>query len=156
MKGVSLILEAVKHFGPEYTIDIYGPLHEPHYMEDPTFKACYKGPLKPKEVIPTLADYDVLMLPTHYTGEGYPGTLIEAYSMGVPVITTSWLYIPEIVEDGKTGILIEPRNARALIEAIQFFNESNYNEFSRNAREKFNEFDADVINEKLIKKLYSL
>ncbi|MEM9544426.1 MAG: glycosyltransferase [Bacteroidota bacterium] len=155
-KGVSLILEAARHFDAEYTFDIYGPVHENHYLEDAKFNACYKGALKPEDVLPTLAKYDVLLLPTHYPGEGYPGIIIEAYSMGLPVITTSWLYIPEIVEDGRTGMLINPKDAKALIQAIQSFDETNYGAFSMRARNKYDEFDADVINEKLLNKLYAL
>jgi len=85
----------------------------------------------------TIQKYDVLILPTFYQGEGYPGVIIEAYSLGLPVITTNWKAIPEIVENRKTGLLIEPRSTAALVDAMKSFNKYNYKDFSKNARVYF-------------------
>ena len=144
-KGINHLLEAEKKLGDDYTIHIYGPIRENYESsQEKRFqekfdeqKGIYQGVLQKEKVLETLRKYDVLILPTFYQGEGYPGVIIEAYSLGLPVITTKWKSIPEIVEDRKTGILIEPQSTGELIDAIQFFNKNNYQSFSKNARAHF-------------------
>ena len=95
------------------------------------------------------------MLPTFYEGEGYPGAIIEAFSLGLPVISTHWKAIPEIVKDQQTGILIEPNTVEAFVKAIQFFNVVNYSAFSKNARSYFQDYhDADAVNKRVVEILY--
>lgn len=51
--------------------------------------------------------------------ENNPMTIVEAYSMGVPVIGARIGGIPEIVDDGKTGFLFNSTNIASLAEAIE-------------------------------------
>lgn len=51
--------------------------------------------------------------------EGYPGIIIEAYSVGVPAIATNVGGIPEILEEGETGFIIEPMQVSALEKTIK-------------------------------------
>ena len=60
---------------------------------------------------------DFFIFPTLY--EGHPFALLEAMSMGLPVISTDASSIPEIVEDGAHGILCRTRDPKALSEAMQ-------------------------------------
>ena len=66
----------------------------------------------------TLAEYDALVLPTFYAGEGHPGVVIEAIVAGLPVIATRFRSLPELVEEGVNGVLVEPGDAGALAAAI--------------------------------------
>ena len=43
-----------------------------------------------------------------------PNTVIEGYAYGKPVIASDFGCFPELIEDGKTGFLFEPKNAIAL------------------------------------------
>ena len=143
-KGIDEIIEARKYLPEEYTIDIYGPIHDLKYS-DKLFtenKIAYKGALKSSEVLLTLAKYDVLLLPSYK--EGYPGIVLESYSIGLPIISTKLQGLKEITEQNKTGILIKPKNTNELVNAIKYFNENNYSEFSKNAKEKFEEFNSDI------------
>ncbi|MEO1626915.1 MAG: glycosyltransferase family 4 protein, partial [Bacteroidota bacterium] len=120
-------------------------------------KDLYKGVLSKAEVLPTLREYDVLILPTYYGGEGYPGSIIEAYSLGLPVITTRWKSIPEIVRHGYSGRLIDIQSNEQLLEAMQFFNESNYGEYSSNARQYFQDrFSTDQVNGQVLYQIKAL
>jgi glycosyltransferase involved in cell wall biosynthesis len=78
----------------------------------------FNGQVPPFGVIEELHRNDVLILPSFYPGEGHAGVIIEAYIAGIPVIATRWNALPEIIEDGKTGILIEPKNAKELADAL--------------------------------------
>ncbi len=50
--------------------------------------------------------------------DGIPNVLLEVMAMGVPVISTKISAIPELIEDGKTGILVSERDDKGLYEAI--------------------------------------
>ena len=50
--------------------------------------------------------------------EGLAKAVIEAQALGVPAIVTDVGGLPEIVRDGVTGLVVPPRNARALADAI--------------------------------------
>lgn len=51
--------------------------------------------------------------------DGIPNVLVEAMSMGVPVVSTDISGIPELVHDGVTGRLVPPHDAAALADALQ-------------------------------------
>lgn len=51
--------------------------------------------------------------------EGIPVVLMEAMAVGLPVISTRLSGIPELVQDGDTGILVEPGDSDGLAAALQ-------------------------------------
>jgi glycosyltransferase involved in cell wall biosynthesis len=62
--------------------------------------------------------FNVFVLPS--IKEGLPYVILEAGFASLPVVATTVGGIPEIVEDMKSGILIQPRNARELSHALSF------------------------------------
>jgi glycosyltransferase involved in cell wall biosynthesis len=73
-------------------------------------------------VLQLLAEADVMVLPSIVTErggkEGIPVALMEALAMGLPVISTATSGIPELIEDGTTGLLVPERDAEALTRAV--------------------------------------
>jgi len=51
--------------------------------------------------------------------EGIPVVLMEAMASGVPVVASNISGIPELVDDGKSGILVPPRDPEAIADAIE-------------------------------------
>ena len=51
--------------------------------------------------------------------DGIPNVLAEAMAARVPVVSTSVSGIPELVEDGRTGLLVHPRDPEALADAME-------------------------------------
>lgn len=52
---------------------------------------------------------DLFLLPTQYPIEAQPLTIIEALSAGTPVISTAHASIPDMIVDGKSGLLVAPK-----------------------------------------------
>ncbi|GHT14510.1 hypothetical protein FACS189426_20940 [Bacteroidia bacterium] len=151
-KGIDEILIVSNKLSSEYVIDIYGPILDKKYSEEyfSYYKANYLGILSQNEVINTLNEYDILLLPSFR--EGYPGVIIEAFSLGIPVIVSDVGGLPEMVKSGKEGFVIKPKDAEQLIKAILSFDEMNYNIMSKNALKKFNEnYNSEIINPKIFK-----
>ena len=54
--------------------------------------------------VDVLKDYFALLFPTYYYTEGIPGTIIDAYAAGVPVISARWANYNDICRDNVTAI----------------------------------------------------
>lgn len=159
-KGVDLILDVAERLPKGYSIEIYGSIQSKKYSVPDFFvgrRVAYRGALRSEEVLPTLSKYDVLLLPTFWENEGYPGIIIEAMSLGIPSIATRWRGIPELIENGKNGLLIPPHDADALYEAIISVTENNYKGFSEKAMENYNFcYNSDVVNRRILSEMMGL
>jgi colanic acid/amylovoran biosynthesis glycosyltransferase len=75
------------------------------------------------EIAELLGRAHVLVSPSVPTSEGkregIPVVLMEAMASGVPVVASGISGIPELVEDGQTGLLVPPRDPSALAEALR-------------------------------------
>ena len=118
--------------------------------------ATYQGALKPDEIHETLANYDVLLLPTQYYTEGFPGSILDAYIAGIPVIVTEWKHSHEFVNDGNSGFIVsfdgavEPMCMRIL----ELYNDrKKLNEMKLKAREECMKYTEDAAWEVLSKHL---
>jgi colanic acid/amylovoran biosynthesis glycosyltransferase len=76
----------------------------------------FLGFLTEDEVISELQTSDLFILPSFV--EGVPVSAMEAMAIGVPVIATNIAGTSELIEDGKTGILIRPSDSQALAAAV--------------------------------------
>ena len=115
-KGLDLIFKLgdfIKKDNLQITIDFYGPQQneendvdyfDTNIVRYPFMK--YHGPLEPVAIYQTLEKYDAMLLPTHFYTEGLPGSILDAYISGIPVIVTRWKHATEFVDDGNTGIII--------------------------------------------------
>lgn len=115
-KGVFVLLQAARGLGAHgIVVDLYGPLVRGMRVEDlrgvPGVRYC--GVLEPDAVVDVLRQYDALVFPSFYAGEGQPGAILDAYSAGIPVVYARGNEIESIV-DQRTGIGVPPRDANAL------------------------------------------
>lgn len=117
-KGISLAIEAVAAVNEQLgegtaTLDVYGPV-EPAYAEEfygltEKHSDCvkYMGSVPSGEAVQTLKNYYMHLFPTTWSGEGFPGTLIDCYNAGLPTIASDWAYNAEYLEEGRTGYLYD-------------------------------------------------
>jgi len=95
---------------------------------------------------------DIFAFSTFY--ENLPFAVLEALSTGLPVVTTNVGGIPEMIDSGKNGFLVEPANSRALADRILFYLEhpAVASEMGFLARETIeNHFDWRLIVKKVVK-----
>ena len=64
-----------------------------------------------------LREADLFLFPTYYAAEGQPLNLMEAMAHGLPVVTTRWRAIPDLVPLGHPG-LVPPRDPAAAAQAL--------------------------------------
>ena len=83
----------------------------------------FSGRLTQEEVRDALRTATVVAAPSVPTRsgrrEGIPVALMEAMASGVPVVASRISGIPELVEDGESGLLVEPRDAEGLANALE-------------------------------------
>jgi glycosyltransferase involved in cell wall biosynthesis len=140
-KGIVELLEASNKLDSTYTIHLYGKInHDLSGFDFSMYKAVYKNPLTHQEVLEIMYQYDVLVLPSYR--EGYPGVVIEALSIGLPVIVTNLSGIKEMVDEN-CAVFIKPGSSDDIVRAIVSFNNENYSVFSTNALKYFEYFDSE-------------
>jgi glycosyltransferase involved in cell wall biosynthesis len=76
----------------------------------------FAGVVGQDEIRDLYGDADVVALPSF--AEGVPVVLMEAMSMEIPVVTSRIMGIPELVEDGVSGLLVPPGSVEALTDAL--------------------------------------
>jgi glycosyltransferase involved in cell wall biosynthesis len=62
---------------------------------------------------------DILCFPSFYESESFGNVAVEAMMFGLPVVATRWRGIPDVVDDGHTGLLVPIRDAAALADALK-------------------------------------
>ena len=102
------------------------------------------------DVRPWLAASDVLAFPSYR--EGFPNVVIEAGAMGLPSIVTNINGCNEIIIPGENGVIIPPRDADALYEAMKEMSENDEKRvyLTKNARESVaSRFDCQIVRRAL-------
>ena len=88
--------------------------------------------------------------------DNMPNTVLEAYAFGKPVIASRIGCFPELIEDGKTGYMFEPKNSQDLSEKIRLLicDEILANELGKNSRKKVEEEFSKELHFERLKKLF--
>ncbi|MGB8353867.1 MAG: glycosyltransferase family 4 protein [Chthoniobacteraceae bacterium] len=96
-------------------------IQQPDLKDRVTYAGFVSGDAKTQ----LLRSSDCLCFPTYYEAEGQPVNLIEAMAFGLPVITTRWRAIPEILPPDYP-CFVAPRSPREIAAAIQLLYTSDY------------------------------
>jgi glycosyltransferase involved in cell wall biosynthesis len=94
------------------------------------------------------AKCDCVVLPSYYR-EGVPRSLLEAASMGLPIITTDMAGCRDTVEDGRSGFLCEARNpdslAACMLRMVSLSEEERMAMGTTGRRKMMREFDEQIV-----------
>ncbi|MBI5367083.1 MAG: glycosyltransferase family 4 protein [Planctomycetes bacterium] len=130
-KGQDVLLEAVAELArhiPELHLVLAGARHseKPETRAyEAALRARAEGPglagrvhfLGQRRDVPDLlADFDVLAHPAHEEPQSL--AILEAMAAGRPVVATAVGGTPELIEDGRTGLLVPPKHPAALAAAL--------------------------------------
>ncbi len=120
-KGLLEALIACRNLPESCHLNVFGP-----GMSDTDFslfddhpRASYCGVIEPSEIPQVMREHDLLLYPSYYGSEGYPGSILEAFQCGVPAVAAKYGGVPELVEHEKSGLLIEPRSASEIEDAVR-------------------------------------
>lgn len=128
-KGITDAIRAVTQINVEAReveccLDIYGSI-EPEYRDkfEELLKnneyVTYRGVVDSEKSVQVLKDYYCLLFPTKFQTEGIPGTIIDAFAAGVPVICSNWKRCAQIVTDGENGIVYAFGDYDGLLKTIK-------------------------------------
>ena len=165
-KGIEEAADAVRFVNNKlgrtvYTLDIFGKV-EPDYAERFS-EICgefedyitYRGFVESDKSTQELKSCFAVLFPTVYDGEGFAGTIIDAFSAGVPVIATAWRYNADIIRNLIDGIVYDPSKpellGKILLEMAE--NPEKLNQMKLDCLERAEHFEADEASKVLLREI---
>jgi len=129
-KGIEDAVNAVKAVNEAagstvYELDIYGQVDagQTEWFEElqKTFPEYirYGGLVPFDKSVEVLKDYFALLFPTRFFTEGIPGTVVDGYAAGVPVLSARWESFDDVIDDTCTGYGYPFGDNDALIALLQ-------------------------------------
>lgn len=119
-KGLPELIAAAERFPAPVRLSVFGPEvpgFDPRVV-DRLPNAAYGGIVAPARVPEIMEAHDALVLPTRYANEGYPGVVIEAFQMGLPVVVTRRPPLSELVTEGEDGLFVEIGSSDSIVAAV--------------------------------------
>jgi glycosyltransferase involved in cell wall biosynthesis len=157
VKGLEFLFDAMNGL-ENNTLHVIGdgPLRESLEARVNGRDIRFMGRLSQDEVRQVMAESRVLILPS--LSEALPNVLLEAMSVGLPAVVTRVGGIPDLVEDGESGLLVEPGNADQIRSAVRRLESDRvlWRRISRNSQEKVQAFSWDSVLAALQRELSEL
>jgi glycosyltransferase involved in cell wall biosynthesis len=127
-KGFDYLLHATRELssrGMNIEVELVGDGKERRCLEGLARKLNiedqikFLGWLPPGHVRTNMKQASVLVHPSIGIGDAVPTVIKESMALGTPVIASNVAGIPELLDDGRCGMLVPPRNVEALADAIK-------------------------------------
>jgi glycosyltransferase involved in cell wall biosynthesis len=125
LKGIEYLLRAAAALRSEFPalrVEIAGAGPQREKLEEAVVHAGLKEHVRflgwVDDLPSLLSRWDVFVMPS--LEEGFPIAALDAMAAGLPVVATAVGGVPELIEDGKTGCLVPPRDAEALASRLRF------------------------------------
>lgn len=140
-------------------LDIYGPIDSEYsnrfqsILNDAGKDINYCGIVDYDKSSIVLKQYDALLFPTFWKGEGFPGTIVDAFAAGIPVIATDWNCNSEIIDNMINGIIYPSDKFTNLYDSVKWFKNNNEiisNKWKKNCIQKAKKYQPDEYIEEII------
>jgi len=163
IKGVAYLIEAFKTISqtfPKARLLLVGDGQERHNLEELVKKHSlqekvhFLGQIENANIPKYMSLADIFVLPSLF--EMFGVVNLEAMASGLPIVATRVYGVPEVVEDGQNGFLVDSKSPEQLAEKmlLLFENDQLREEISENNKEKAKKYSWEHIIEKL-EKIYS-
>ncbi|MGY1723809.1 glycosyltransferase family 4 protein [Blastococcus sp. SYSU DS0533] len=128
-KGAGRLVEISRRLhaeGVAHRLRLVGEPESPAYRAELTAAAEragvdveFTGVLSGEDKWRALRETTLFCFPTRFHSETSPLVVIEAMATGVPVVASRWRALPDLVEDGVTGRLVDPDDVDGWVRAIR-------------------------------------
>ena len=127
-KGIDLVIDAlniVNKTSVSVSLDIFGPISKNYkqtFMRriDVISFVRYLGPidLSNSDNYRLLSNYDMMVFPSFWKGEGFPGVILDAFISGVPTLASDWNHNSDLIHSGYNGLLFISKDIDSLVKSI--------------------------------------
>jgi glycosyltransferase involved in cell wall biosynthesis len=127
IKGFDYLIEAVAHLvarGVDLELELVGSGPEQERLVELTVRlgvasrVAFRGFLDFADVRRAMTEATMLVHASPGLGDAVPTVIKEAMALGTPVVATDVAGIPELVDGGRCGVLVPPKDIRALADGI--------------------------------------
>lgn len=156
-KGIEILLQAFKKLPKSYELIIVGDGPQREYLKDniSNGRVTFTGWVDKEKIKKCYQDASLLIVPSLIPETG-PIVIIEAMQFGLPVIGSNVPGIRETIRDNKIGVLVQPRDSKALTNSIKKLMENKklYMAYSKNSLNAAQKYDIQTHLNNLLK-IYS-
>lgn len=161
-KGIEDAINAIKEInqshGIKFILDIYGMIDNSykerfnHICQSLPGYIKYCGCVDSSLATETLKNYYALLFPTKFYTEGIPGTIIDAYSAGVPVLSSRWQSFNDVIDEGITGFGYDFNNYEAFKNLLLSIlsNKIKLSSLRTNCIKKSLEYSEDIVGAQIL------
>ncbi len=130
-KGVLVLLEALgllKARGVPFEAYLIGKFHDREIEQRAgrlmarvglDAEVAFPGEVQGEPLLQAYADADIFCFPSFFAAESFGLVCVEAMRASLPVVATDWRGIPEVVDHGRTGLIVPPHLPEPLADALE-------------------------------------
>ncbi|GAA4316440.1 hypothetical protein GCM10023115_25280 [Pontixanthobacter gangjinensis] len=145
------LVQILKQKFPQIELCMVGPDKDGSLSElkkmvsEKKLPVSFTGKLSKQDWINLSENFDIFINTT--TVDNTPVSLIEAMALGLPVVSTNVGGVPYLIEDGKTGLLVDSHDTAAMAKAVESLieNPELAKNISMNARQKVESYDWEQV-----------
>lgn len=161
IKGIKFLIESWKNISDDINLYIIGDGPEKENIEkflkeNNVRNIKLLGFMERSKAFKIIEKSRAIIVPS-MCYEGFPMTITESFSLGVPVIGSKLGNIESIIDDRYNGLLFNTNSSESLTDLVEklFYNRDLNIELGNNAYETFAKFYTDKENYKILSKIYS-
>lgn len=167
-KGIGLAIKSISRVNEMLgagtaVLHIYGPVEDKYseafykLLDEHSNCAEYRGSVPSNQAVSVLKDYYMHLFPTTWSGEGFPGTLIDCYNAALPTIASDWAYNAEFIVDGVNGYLYDWQKPTQLSDKITeaIKNSEKIWSMKKSCLSEAEKYKSDVVMAKIVNKILS-
>ncbi len=134
-KGVDRLFDIVRRLGPQVHAVVVGSAVVSEQGETPPENLQITGWLGRDEIAAYCAAADVLLVPSRW--EGFGLVALEAMRAGCPVVASRVGGLPEVVDDGVTGCLVDGQDTAGWVQCLQTLSPERLQQMGQAGRQRF-------------------